>query len=147
MVYIGVDPDPYTDMKYQAIQLNDVDLELTSIGRVIPEGGRLLYVIEAPTLEEAMTEHHRRQGFEPYRPEGPTAPCVRCGALYYPEGSGDCGPCGSVKVEPLSEQEVEGLVSTARWGLANGITWDEYSSKTIIALGEELLALRTAHGQ
>ena len=30
--------------------------------------GKLLYEIEALTWEEAMTEHHRRQGYEEYVP-------------------------------------------------------------------------------
>lgn len=55
---------------------------------------RCLYAFEAATWEEACAIHHLRMGFEPYVPAGEAAPCPRCEAWYYPEGSGACWRCG-----------------------------------------------------
>ena len=58
---------------------------------------KLLYQFEATHWEAAMVEHHKRQGFEPYVPEGEVEPCPNnCGATYYPEGSGQCPNCGLI---------------------------------------------------
>jgi hypothetical protein len=54
----------------------------------------LLYRFEAATLEEASAIHALRMGWQPYRPIGESAPCPRCGAWFYPEGSGECWRCG-----------------------------------------------------
>jgi hypothetical protein len=35
---------------------------------LLKAGARLIYRIEARSWEEAMAEHHKRQGWEPYRP-------------------------------------------------------------------------------
>ncbi len=35
---------------------------------LMPAGHELRYVIEADSWEEAMTEHYKRQGWEPYKP-------------------------------------------------------------------------------
>lgn len=64
---------------------------------------RLLYSFEAGTPEEAMAIHHLRMGWEPYRPIGEAAACPRCGAMRYPEGSGECWRCGPAdRVDPTS---------------------------------------------
>jgi hypothetical protein len=55
----------------------------------------LLYRFEAATWEEANAIHALRMGWEPYRAMGPPAPCPRCGAAYYPEGSAQCWRCGA----------------------------------------------------
>lgn len=131
-------------MKYQTIQHPD-SLEMTFIGRPIPEGSRQLYTFEAATWEEAMAEHHRRQGFKPYQPEGEATPCVRCGDPVYQEGSGDCGKCGSVEVKPFSDDAVDGLLTSARWGLAHGMHFDNYDHTTIVALCETIQHLKKTY--
>lgn len=56
----------------------------------------LLWRIEAATSEEASAIHHLRLGWEPYKPIGEAAPCPKCGAMFYPEGSGECWRCGPI---------------------------------------------------
>lgn len=51
------------------------------------------FKFEANSWEEAMAIYHLRQGWEPYKPNGNPAPCPSCGAVYYPEGSGQCWRC------------------------------------------------------
>jgi hypothetical protein len=63
-------------------------------GLLTPEA-HLLYELEAATGEEANAIHSLRMGWEPYRPIGEPAPCPRCGATYYPWGSGQCWRCAS----------------------------------------------------
>ncbi len=53
----------------------------------------LLYSFEAATWEEACAIYHLRQGWEPYRPEGPVEECPKCSAKFYPKGSGQCWRC------------------------------------------------------
>ena len=61
----------------------------------------LLRTISARTWEEAMRIHHEAMGWAPYRPVGEPQPCPgACGALYYPEGSGECPECGPVPTRP-----------------------------------------------
>ena len=55
----------------------------------------LLYRFEAATFEEANAIHALRMGWAPYSPNGKAAPCPRCGATYYPDGSGECWRCTS----------------------------------------------------
>src|SRR5688572_12171838 len=55
----------------------------------------LAWRFDAATWEEANAIHALRLGWEPYRPVGAPAPCPRCGATYYPEGSGQCWRCRS----------------------------------------------------
>lgn len=57
---------------------------------------RKLFECEAHTGEEALSIYHLRMGWGPYTPAGNPAPCPRCGAWFYPEGSGDCWRCGNV---------------------------------------------------
>ncbi|MBI2381191.1 MAG: hypothetical protein HYV16_10595 [Gammaproteobacteria bacterium] len=52
-----------------------------------------LYTFEANTHEEAMAIYYLRQGWAPYKPEGNAEPCPECGAMYYPQGSGECWRC------------------------------------------------------
>jgi hypothetical protein len=56
----------------------------------------LLWEIHVATLEEALAVYHLRMGFEPYVPEGNPQPCPKCGAVFYPEGSGQCWRCGRI---------------------------------------------------
>lgn len=64
---------------------------------LLPATARLLYEISACTGEEAMTLHYIQMGFESYKPVGDPAPCPnQCGAMYYPEGYGDCPNCGHI---------------------------------------------------
>ena len=61
---------------------------------LIGPDAELLYRLEAATFEEALAILNLRMGYEPYQPRGRPAPCPRCGANYYPEGSGQCWRCG-----------------------------------------------------
>ncbi len=54
----------------------------------------LLWEFDAATDEEAMCIHFLRLGWHPYRPNGDVSQCPTCGAMYYPEGSGQCWKCG-----------------------------------------------------
>ena len=56
---------------------------------------QLVYAFQAATYEEAQAIHHLRMGWGPYKPLGDAAPCPKCGAMYYPEGSRECWRCGS----------------------------------------------------
>ncbi len=59
-------------------------------------GAELLWEIEAETLEEALAIYHLRMGFEPFVPAGSPESCPKCGAPFYPEGSGECWRCGKI---------------------------------------------------
>lgn len=127
-------------MLYRVIRLGDEDskdIELAPI-TTFHADAEVLYRFEAPSWEEAMAEHHRRQGFEPYKPEGPAVPCPRCSTLYYPEGSGDCPGCSSIQVQPVEDFTLESMISSARSELAHGFKQDNVDHKTVIALCEEL---------
>lgn len=63
---------------------------------LLSDDAELLWEIEADTQEEAMSIYHLRMGFEPYQPMGYWEPCPKCGAVYYPEGSGECWRCGPI---------------------------------------------------
>ena len=65
-------------------------------GSLQPDCEVLLWRIEAATWEEAMAIHNLRQGHGDYVPMGEAKPCPKCGAMYYPEGSGECWRCGKV---------------------------------------------------
>lgn len=62
-------------------------------GTVDPDCQQQFYTICACNFEEASAIYYLRQGWAPYRPMGNSAPCPQCGALYYPEGSGQCWSC------------------------------------------------------
>lgn len=55
-----------------------------------------LYELEAATAEEANSIHNLRMGFGPYTPMGEPEPCPKCGAWFYPKGSGQCWHCGPI---------------------------------------------------
>ena len=64
---------------------------------LLPTDAKLLYRVEADTYEEAMAVHHIRMGWSPYVPVGEPRGCPRgCGAVFYPEGSGECPNCGRI---------------------------------------------------
>ena len=71
------------------------DLAAQRAKGLVSQEARLLYRIDAPTHEEAMAIHHLRMGWEPYRPVGSAQDCSNCGALRYPDGSGQCWQCGA----------------------------------------------------
>ena len=57
----------------------------------------LLHEIVAATGEDAMTQHHQKMGWEPYKPVGEPSACPnKCGGDYYPDGFGDCPHCGNI---------------------------------------------------
>lgn len=63
----------------------------------ISEGAVFLYRVEADTFEEAMAVHHIKMGWRPYVPMGEAAECPRgCGAMFYPQSSGECPNCGKI---------------------------------------------------
>jgi hypothetical protein len=53
----------------------------------------LLWRLETQSWEEAKAITNLRNGWSPYIPLGNPAPCPKCGALYYPKGSGQCWRC------------------------------------------------------
>lgn len=53
----------------------------------------LLWRIEVGSHEEAMAIRNIRNGWKPYVPLGEPAPCPKCDATYYPEGSATCWNC------------------------------------------------------
>jgi hypothetical protein len=57
----------------------------------------LLYRIEVDTPEEAHAVLNIKMGWGPYEPTGKPAPCPNsCGAIFYPESSGECPNCGKI---------------------------------------------------
>lgn len=64
---------------------------------LLAPNAKLRYRIEADTFEEALAIHHIKMGWSPFQPAGKAEPCPHsCGALFYPEGSGECPNCGKV---------------------------------------------------
>ena len=64
---------------------------------LLSEKAKLLHRVEAETWEEAMSAHNIKMGWSPYVPVGESHECPRgCGAMYYPEGSGECPNCGNL---------------------------------------------------
>lgn len=57
---------------------------------------RHLYTFEAATGEEAAAIYSLRMGFGPHTPVGSPQPCPKCGAWFYPQGSGECWRCGKI---------------------------------------------------
>jgi hypothetical protein len=69
---------------------------MTSKG-LLSKDARLVYRIEADTFEEAMAVHYIKQGWSPFVPAGKACKCPNgCGAIFYPEGSGECPNCGRI---------------------------------------------------
>ncbi len=62
-------------------------------GETDPDCQKLFWRIEANSWEEAASIYNLRQVWGPYRPEGKPEPCPKCGAMFYPEGSGQCWQC------------------------------------------------------
>lgn len=58
-----------------------------------PDCEKVFWKIETNTWEEAMSIHYLRLGFAPYKPMGKAKPCPNCGAIFYPDGSGECWSC------------------------------------------------------
>jgi hypothetical protein len=64
---------------------------------LLENDAKLLFWIIADTLEEAMAVRNIKMGWAPYVPEGEPKECPRgCGAMFYPEGSGECPNCGRI---------------------------------------------------
>jgi hypothetical protein len=66
-------------------------------GTLMPDCELLLWKFDAATFEEASAIHHLRMGDGGYMAHGNPAPCPKCGAMYYPEGSGECWRCGKIR--------------------------------------------------
>ena len=71
----------------------EAERDLRSKG-AFPEYAELLWEVVTDTPEEASAIFHLRMGFEPFVPQGEWQPCPKCGAAFYPEGSGYCWRCG-----------------------------------------------------
>jgi len=63
-------------------------------GKPFEAVNELLCVIEAASGEEASAIFNLRMGFGAYHPMGESQECPRCGAWFYPSGSGQCWSCG-----------------------------------------------------
>ena len=64
---------------------------------LLNNNAKFLYYVEADTPEEASAVHYIKMGWEPYVPVGNVQDCPnKCGAKYYPQGSGICPNCGPV---------------------------------------------------
>ena len=73
----------------------DSEADARAKGLIAPDA-EFLWSIEADTPEEAMSVYHLRMGFEPFVPSGDPEPCPKCGAWFYPDGSGYCWHCGKI---------------------------------------------------
>jgi hypothetical protein len=63
----------------------------------LSDSAKLIHRLTADTYENAMSEHHRRMGWEPYKPMGEAKECPNeCGSFFYPLGSGECPNCGPI---------------------------------------------------
>jgi len=64
---------------------------------MLSNNAKLLHSVEADTWEEAMTAHYQKMSWSPYKPEGEAKDYPNnCGAMFYPEGSGECANCGKI---------------------------------------------------
>lgn len=64
---------------------------------LIPKDAKLLHQVEASYWEEAQALHYLKLGWGKYKPEGEAKECPHsCGAMFYPEGSGECPNCGRI---------------------------------------------------
>src|SRR5215213_6183254 len=62
-----------------------------------PSDAEPLHTIEACYYEEAMQLHYDKMGWGKYNPLGEAKECPNnCGAMFYPEGSGECPNCGNI---------------------------------------------------
>lgn len=55
-----------------------------------------IWTVEVGSFEEALAILNLRNGWDPCPPEGFAHPCPKCGALHYPEASGQCWRCDHV---------------------------------------------------
>jgi hypothetical protein len=63
----------------------------------LTDKAKLLHRVEADTFEEALAVHYIKMGWRPFVPMGEAKECPRgCGAMFYPEGSGECPKCGPI---------------------------------------------------
>lgn len=86
----------YREEPYQTclvIAENEPDMRKRGL---LSENAELLWEIVTDTPEEAWAIFNLRMGFEPYQPQGEWEPCPKCGAVFYPEGSGYCWRCGKI---------------------------------------------------
>ena len=72
------------------------DPPLFANGEPVPGCDKLLWRVEAGSHEEAMAIKNIRLGYGPYVPLGDPAPCPKCSAMYYPNGSAQCWHCDHV---------------------------------------------------
>ena len=64
---------------------------------LIPKHAILLHRFEADYWEEAQQIHYDKMGWGKYKPMGEPKECPNdCGAMFYPEGSGECPNCGNI---------------------------------------------------
>lgn len=64
---------------------------------LIPKDAILLHRVEAENWEEAMQLHYLKMDWGDYKPMGEAKECPNnCGAMFYPEGSGECPNCGNI---------------------------------------------------
>jgi hypothetical protein len=80
------------------ITLAEVNIIQTNLANgLLSKDARLLHRIEADTFEEAQAVHNIKMGWSPFVPEGKPKACPQnCGAVFYPEGSGECPNCGRI---------------------------------------------------
>lgn len=62
-------------------------------GTADPRCAVVLWRVEVGSFEEAQAIRNLRYGWEPAVPTGEAQPCPDCGAVHYPEGSGQCWNC------------------------------------------------------
>lgn len=63
----------------------------------LPKDAKLLHQIEAEFWEEAQRLHYLKMNWGEYKPMGEAKECPNgCGAMFYPEGSGECPNCGNI---------------------------------------------------
>lgn len=58
----------WSDGDAEGVELSFFPEDNTSARETLTSSAKLLYKFEASSWDEAMTEHHRRQGWEPYIP-------------------------------------------------------------------------------
>jgi hypothetical protein len=64
---------------------------------LMPKDAKLLHQFEAETWEEAQTLHYIEMDWRAYKPMGEAKECPNnCGAMFYPEGSGECPNYGRI---------------------------------------------------
>jgi len=57
----------------------------------------VLQVFKTKYWEEVQTLHYLKMDWGEYKTEGEAKECPNgCGALFYPEGSGECRNCGKI---------------------------------------------------